>query len=109
MSKLPGQEVREDRVWWCSVRKGEEEEEEDGGDPWNIEGGTPRFSLGGTGGNDPPASDKDRLRLGLVLSPWLGLLLGMVDLFLRSDVNLSSGGGASPGVKPSKTVKHMDS
>lgn len=74
-----------------------------------MAGGTPRFSLGGTGGNDPPASDRDKLRLGLLLSAWLGLRLGVVDLSLRSEVTLSSGVGVSPEVKPSKTVKQMDS
>lgn len=105
LSKLPGQEVT-GSIWFCSVRTGDEEEE-DGGDPWNMAGGTLRFSLGGTGGNNPPASDKDKLRLGFLLSAWLGLRLGV--LSLRSEVNLSSVGGVSPEVKPSKTVKQMDS
>lgn len=109
MSRLPGQEVT-GSVWFCSVLTGEEEEEEEeGGDPWKMAGGTPRFSLGGTGGNDLPASERDRLRLGLLLSAWLGLRLGVVSLSLRSEVTLSSGVGVSLEVKPSNTVKQMDS
>lgn len=73
-----------------------------------MKGGTPRFSLGGTGGNNPPASDRDKLRLGLLLSAWLGLRLDVDDLSLRSEVNLSSV-DTSPEVKPSNTVKQMDS
>lgn len=61
-----------------------------------------RFSLEGTGGNSPPASDRDKLRLGLVLVTWLSLLVGVVDFWLRSE-------GASPDVKSSNTVKHMES
>lgn len=74
-----------------------------------MAGGTPRFILGGTGGNDPPASDRDKLRLGLLLSAWLGLWLGVVDLSLRSEVNWSSRVGVSLEVKSSNTVKQMES
>lgn len=74
-----------------------------------MAGGIPRFSLGGTGGNNPLASDRDKLRLGLLLSAWLGRRLGVVAVSLRSEVNLSSGVGVSPEVKPSNTVKQMDS
>lgn len=83
------------------MRTGEEE------DPCNLEGATPRFSLGGTGGTSPPASDRDQLRPGLVLSTWLGLRL--VGLSLRSEVELSSSLGVTPEVRPSNTVKQMDS
>lgn len=108
LSRLPGEEVSEDTgsVWFCSVRTGEEEEEEEDGDPWNVAGETPRFSLGGTGGNNLPASDKDKLRLGLGLS-WLALRLA--EFSLRSEVNLSAGVDVSPEVRPSMTVKQMDS
>lgn len=61
--------------------------------------GIPRFSLGGTGGSDRPASDRDELRLGL----WL------VDLLPSTEVNLSSDVGVSPEVKSSSTEKQMDS
>lgn len=101
---LIGQEVT-GSVSFCSVRTGEEEEE--GGDPWYMAGGTPRFILGGTGGNNLPASDRDKLRLGLLLSAWLGLPLGVVNLSLRSEV--PSGVGVSPEVRPSNTVKQIDS
>lgn len=74
-----------------------------------MAGGTPRFILGGTGGNNPPVSDRDKLRLGLFLSTWLGLRLGVVDWSLTSEVNLSSGVGVSLEVKPSNTVKQMES
>lgn len=86
----------------CSVRTGEGEAE-DGGDPWNMAGGTPRFSLGGTGGNNLPASDRDKLRLGFLLRARLGLRLDVVVQSLGSEVNLS------PEVRPSNTVKQMDS
>lgn len=66
-----------------------------------MEGETPWFSLGGTGGTNPPASDRDRLRLSRIPSAWLSLWLGVVDLF--------SGVGLSPEVKLSNTVKQMDS
>lgn len=72
-----------------------------------MAGGTPRFILGGTGGNNLPASDRDKLRLGLLLSAWLGLWLGVVNLSLRSEV--PSGVGVSPEVRPSNTVKQIDS
>lgn len=65
------------------------------------------FILGGTGGNSLPASDRDKLRLGLLLSVWLSLWLGVVNLSLRPKV--SSGAGVSPEVNPSNTVKQMDS
>lgn len=74
-----------------------------------MAGGVPRFSLGGTGGNNPPASVKDKLRLGFFLSAWLSLRLGVVDLSLTSEVNLLSGVAVSPEVKSSNTVKQMDS
>lgn len=93
-------------VWFGSVCTGEEEE---GGDAWDIVGETPRFSLGGTGGNDPPASDRDKLRLGLLLSALLSLQLGMVNLSERLQVNLLLGVGLSPEVKPSNRLKQMDS
>lgn len=99
LSILIGQEV-----WLCSVRKGEEEEEDEGGDSWNIEGGAAWFSLGGTGGNNPPGSDRDELRLGLVLSTGPCRLLGV-----RSEVDALPGMGVSPEVEPSNKVKHMDS
>lgn len=67
---------------------------------------TPRLSLGGTGGNNPPASDRDLLRLGLVLSVWLDLRLGEAILSLRSEVKLLSAVGVSP--EPF-TVKQMES
>lgn len=101
VSRLPAEEV-----WFCSVRTGDEEDEE-GGDPWNVAGGTPRFSLGGTGGNERPASDRDKLRLGLLLSAWYDLRRGGVVLSLGSEVTLSA--GVSPELKPSNTVKQMDS
>lgn len=106
MSRLLGEEVSEDTgsVWFWSVRTGEEEDEE-GGDPWNVAEETPRFSLGGTGGNNP-VSDKDKLRLGLGLS-WLALRLA--DFSLRSEVNLLAGVGVSTEFRPSITVKQMDS
>lgn len=94
------------RVWFCSVCTDEEEE---GGDPWNVAGETPRFSLGGTGGSDPPASDRDKLRLGLLLSALLSLRLGVVNLSLRLEVSLSSGVGLSPEDKPSNRLKQIDS
>lgn len=63
---------------------------------------TPRFSLGGTGGNAPSESGSDKLRLGLV--SWLGLRLGAdTDLSLQLEV------GVSPEFKPSRIVKQMDS
>ncbi|TNN61066.1 hypothetical protein EYF80_028719 [Liparis tanakae] len=65
-SRLLGQEAT-GGFWSWSVRMGEEEEEQ-GRDPCNTAEGIPRFSLGGTGGNDRPASDRDELRLGLLLS-----------------------------------------
>lgn len=48
-------------------------------------------------------SDRDELRLALLLSVWFALRPGAVDLSARSEVNLSS------GVRPSNTVKQMDS
>lgn len=74
-----------------------------------MAGGIPRFSLGGTGGKNPPASDRDKLRLGFLLSVWFSFRLGVVEFSLRSEVNLLSGVGVSPEVKPSNTVKQMDS
>lgn len=106
LSELPGQEVREDKAWTCSVGTGEEEV---GGGPCIKAVRTPRFSLGGTGGNSPPASDRDLLRPGLVLSVWLDLRLGEAALSLRSEVKLLSAAGASPELRPSNTVKQMDS
>ena len=69
------------------------EDEEEGRD---MEGRAPRVILGGTGGNNPPASVRDRLRLGLVLPTWPSL-------------RRSSGVGVSSEVSPSNTVKQMDS
>lgn len=67
-SRLPEEKVT-GCVWICSVRTGEDEEDEDeDGDPWNLAEETPRFSLGGTGGNDPLASDSDKLRPGFLRS-----------------------------------------
>lgn len=73
-----------------------------------MAGGIPRFSLGGTGGNNPPASERDELRLDRLLSAWLGFWAAVVTLF-RSEVNLSAGVGASLEVKPSNMEKQMDS
>lgn len=92
LSKLLEQEGSEDKVWFWS------DAEDEGGEPWNMEWGTPRLSLGGTGGNNPPASDRDKLRLGLILSVWIGLW---------PVVELPS--GVLPEVKPSNTGKQMDS
>lgn len=72
LSRLPGLEDSEDVGPLGSVRM-----EEEGGVSVKEGGVTEveatRFSLGGTGGTAPPASDRDRLRLGLVLPVWLGL------------------------------------
>lgn len=109
-SRSPGQALTVHFWLFSTCAGGDEEEEEEGGAPWNVEGGTPRFSLGGTGGKDPPASDRDKLRLGFLLSPWLGLRQGVATLSLSSRVNLDSGAAMmSLGVKPSNTVKQMDS
>lgn len=73
-------------AWFCTEQTGEEE-------LW-----VPRFSLGGTGGTDPPASDRDKLRLGLVLPTWLCLLLREADSELWS-----------VDVRASSTLKQMES
>lgn len=70
-----------------------------------MAGETPRFSLGGTGGNDPPTeSDSEELRRGL-LSAWLGLRLAA----LEADLSPAAEVGVSPEFKPSRIVKQMDS
>lgn len=82
-SKLPGRPGRDD--------SGRLSAEEGGG---VREAAGPRLDLGGTGGTDPTASDRERLRLGRVLPTWLGL---------RPSV------GVACEVRPSSTVKQMDS
>lgn len=100
-SGLPGPEAT-GSVWFCSIRTGKEEEEEGTGD---TAGGPPRFILGGTGGTTPPASVRDKLRLGLLLPAWLDRRQGVVDM--RSEE--SAAVGVSPEDRPSNTVKQMDS
>lgn len=70
-----------------------------------MAGGAPRFILGGTGGTPPPASVRDKLRLGLLLPAWLDRRQGVVDM--RSEKSATV--GVSPEDRPSNTVKQMDS
>lgn len=70
-----------------------------------MAGGAPRFILGGTGGTTPPASVRDKLRLGLLLPAWLDRRQGVVDM--RSEE--SAAVGVSLEGRPSNTVKQMDS
>lgn len=79
-SRLPGRPGIEDN----SLLSVEEEE----GDV--TEAPVLRFSLGGTGGTDPTESERERLRLGLVLPTWLGLLLSE-DVGAASEVGLLAG------------------
>ena len=72
-----------------------------------MAGGILVFTLGGTGGNSLPASDRDKLRLGLLRSVWLSRLPAVANLAPRPDG--SSGEGVTSDVKPSNTVKQMDS
>lgn len=81
-----------------------EEEDEEGGEPWNVAGETPRFSLGGTGGSNPPESVRDKLRLARSFS-WCALRLA--GFWLRSEVNLLAGASVSPELRPSIAVKQI--
>lgn len=72
-----------------------------------MAGGAPRFILGGTGGTPPPASVRDKLRLGLLLPAWLDRRQGVVDM--RSEKSATVGVSPEPEDRPSNTVKQMDS